>query len=222
MSLLTKDTDSLPDQVVFVRYALFKSSNGRVLLKILNAALFQLTWFGCVLGGARGEWWWGAVGVTALVLYSRWQTTLARDLRFVVALVAVGFVLDSLWATSGVLDFGGEAHSVALAGFELRVAPVWILLLWSGVGLTLMHSLGVFVPRPWLGAIMAGGASVPSYLAGERLGGVIIPEPYALGIIICVWATLFFLMFRWARTLLPSEPSELMEHSSADSKQNQI
>ncbi len=176
-------------------------------LKILNAVLFQLTWFGCVLGGARGEWLWGALGVAALVLYSRWQNTLGRDLRFVMVLVAVGFVLDSLWATSGVLDFGSEAHPFRLAGFELSIAPVWILLLWSGVGLTLMHSLGVFVPRPWLGAIMAGGASVPSYLAGERLGGVIIPEPYALGIIVCVWATLFFLMFGWARTLLPKEAS---------------
>lgn len=177
-------------------------------LKILNAVLFQLTWFGCVLGGARGEWVWGALGVTSLVLYSRWQNSLVRDLRFVIVLVAVGLVLDSLWATSGVLDFGGEAHSFALAGLDLRIAPIWILFLWSGVGLTLMHSLSVFVLRPWLGAIMAGGASVPSYLAGERLGGVLIPEPYALGVIVCVWATLFFFMFRWARRLLPTDPGE--------------
>ena len=170
-------------------------------LKIINAVLFQITWFGCVLGGARGVWVWGALGVLALVLFSQLQTTLRRDLRFVAVLVAVGFCLDTLWATTGVLDFGAEAHALVLGSFDLRLAPVWILFLWSGVGLTLMHSLGVFVSRPWLGALMAGGASVPSYLAGERLGGVVIPEPYALRIIVCVWGSLFFLMFSWARSL---------------------
>lgn len=174
-------------------------------LTLFNAVLFQITWFGCVMGGARGQWWWGLVGITALVWFSHWRATLKRDLRFVAVLIGIGLCLDTLWATTGVLDFQAEAYPVSIAGVELRLAPIWILMLWAGVGLTLMHSLGVFVPRPWLGALMAGGASLPSYLAGERLGGVIIPQPYALGIIICVWALLFFCMFSWARSLLPDE-----------------
>jgi len=176
-----------------------------VKLKLCNAVLFQLTWFACVLGGARGEWLWGVLGVAALMLFSACQTTLGRDLKFVAVLVVVGLCLDSLWATTGVLDFGAEARAIEFDGFVLRVAPIWILMLWAGVGLTLLHSLAVFASRPWLGAIMAGGASIPSYLAGQRLGGVIIPEPLALGIIVSVWALLFFVMFNWARRHLVAD-----------------
>jgi hypothetical protein len=68
-----------------------------------------------------------------------------------------------------------------------------------------MHSLSVFSVKPWFGAIMAGGASLPSYLAGERLGAVVIPDLHAMGFIISVWAALFFIMFSWSRALTLSE-----------------
>ncbi len=168
---------------------------------LLNTAFFQATWFGCVLGGASGEWLWGATGVAALVVFSLSQCALQRDLRFVVVLVCVGFGLDSLWASTGVLDYGTNALPIVLFGAQLNFAPVWITLLWAGVGLTLMHSLGFFVSRPWLGALMAGFASVTSYLAGERLGACVVPQVGALGFISASWLIVFFGMFSWARRL---------------------
>ena len=183
-------------------------ADDRVKKKIVNAVLFQITWFACVLGGAQGIWLWGAIGVALLLVYSYSQSYLSQDLKFVGVLLVAGLCLDSFWATIGILDFGSEAkrleffgNSVLFLGNNVLVAPPWILLLWAGVGLTLMHSLGFFVERPWLGALMAGGASVPSYLAGQRLGAVVLPDPYALGFIVLTWAVLFCILFSWARTL---------------------
>lgn len=165
---------------------------------IVNALLFQLTWFGCVMGGASGSWYWGLAGIAALLAFSGTQGTLTRDLRFVGVLIVVGFLLDSLWASTQVLDYGVNAQPLTGAASGLVLAPVWITLLWAGVGLTLMNSLNFFVARPWLGALMAGGASLPSYLAGERLGAVVVPEMSLFPIIMVTWGLLFFVMFRWA------------------------
>lgn len=176
--------------------------------KIANAVLFQITWFACVLGGAQGVWLWGAIGVSLLLVFSYSQGCLSRDLKFVGTLFLVGLCLDSLWATTSILDFGSEAWPVELLGQRILIAPPWILLLWVGVGLTLMHSLSVFVARPWLGALMAGGASVPSYLAGQRLDAVVLPNPYALGLIVLVWAILFYILFSWARTMQSAQEQE--------------
>lgn len=171
---------------------------------VQNAALFQLTWFGCVAGGARSEWWWGAIGVCALAAFSHWRGTLRRDLPVAATLILVGLGLGVLWTNFGVLDFGGRTLSVAGVLFS----PVWIYLLWAGVGLTVMHSLSFFVARPWLGAIMAGGAAVPCYLGGERLGAVVIPEVLNLGWIVTLWALVFFLVFSWARAILAREEAQ--------------
>lgn len=165
---------------------------------VLNALLFQLTWLGCVIGGARGEWFWGAIGVFALLAFSYKQAALKRDLPFVLVLVVVGFCFDSLWATTGIIDFGEQAQPFA----EVTLAPGWITLLWAGVALTVTHSLGFFVARPRLGALMAGCAAFTAYLGGERLGAVVIPEVLALGWVSCLWGITFFLTFSWAGRVL--------------------
>ncbi len=59
------------------------------------------------------------------------------------------------------------------------IAPLWILLLWAGLALTLNHSLAWLQSRLWLAALLSGLASPFSYLAAAKLGGVqIITESW--------------------------------------------
>lgn len=151
---------------------------------LCNALLFQGAWFACVLGGAAGSSAWGAALVTGLAGFACLREHWRSDLAWAVGAGTIGFGLDSLWIAVGVLDYHGAP-----------VAPAWIVLLWVGVGLTLNHSLGFFAARPRLGGMLAGGTAPLSYLAGERLGAVVVPEPFGLVLVAAVWGLLFYAAF---------------------------
>ncbi len=152
--------------------------------RLVNAGLFQVTWFACVLGGASGSNLWGAAALLGMLAFSARGQTLRADLAMAALAAAVGFGLDTLWIHLGVLDYHGAA-----------VAPLWIVLLWVAVALSLNHSLAMFQPRPLLGGLLAAACAPLSYLGGARLGGVIIPDPQLLAVIGGVWFVVFAVGF---------------------------
>lgn len=157
-------------------------------LTLINAALFQVAWFACVLGGAAGTSLWGALTVLALLAFSAKVGMLRHDVPFVCAGLLAGLALDTGWIQLGILDYGGA-----------QVAPPWIVLLWCGLGLTLNHSMQIFTARPLLGGVLAGATAPVSYLGGERLGAVTVPDPLAMVWVGLVWAVVFWGAFAWAR-----------------------
>jgi hypothetical protein len=165
-----------------------------------NAILFQVVWFAAVLGAAHEEplWCWAALGLLAAQALTTPQWRM--DLAFAVVCMAIGFLADSFWAWSGVLDYAGEG-----------LAPGWIVVLWAGTGLALNHSLGWFRARPVVGGIVAGAIAPISYLAGERLGAVVIPSVPALGWIAISWVPVFTILFALAHTLDAHAPDTLEE-----------
>lgn len=152
--------------------------------QLQNAALFQVTWFACVIGGAAGTAVWGALALAALAAATLRRGTLGADLILAGAAAAVGFLLDTLWIRLGILDFAGD-----------RVAPLWIVLMWAAVALTVHHSLSVLKARPWLGGALAGATAPLCYLGGERLGAVSVVVPVQLAVVAAVWMLLFVLTF---------------------------
>lgn len=160
---------------------------------ILNAVLFQAIWFACVLGGAHGWFWPGALGVLLLILSLAPSPALRHDALLATLLMPIGALLDTLWIHTGVLDFNGAA-----------IAPAWIILMWLAVALTINHSLEFFRDRPLLGAAAVFCAAPLSYLAGERLGAVIVPDPILLVAVSTTWAVLFYGAFRFACYKLPN------------------
>jgi len=166
---------------------------------LLNAGLFQITWFACVLGGPANGFLWGAAAVAGMLWFSARTDVLAVDVGLAAVAAAVGFVLDSLWIHLGILDYRGAA-----------LAPMWIVLLWVGVGLSMNHSLALFQARPLLGGVLAGACAPLSYLGGERLGGVVVPDPWMLIAVSATWFVLFALAFHGVgllnRRAQPSAP----------------
>jgi hypothetical protein len=157
---------------------------------VANALLFQAAWFSAVLGAAYGEplWSWAVLGLlTAQTLTTvQWR----MDLAFAVVCMAIGVLVDSVWAWSGVIDYKSEG-----------LAPGWIVTLWAATGLSINHSLGWFRPRPLIGGIAAGAIAPLSYLAGEQLGAVVIPSVPALGWIALCWLPVFSILFALAHVL---------------------
>jgi hypothetical protein len=146
---------------------------------LVNAALFQATWFAAVLFGT------GAALVAAGLLgwHAAARGTAKADLTLAAFLAVIGLGLDTAWIYLGVLDYNGAV-----------VAPPWIVVLWGAVGLSVNHSLSFLQRSPWLAAVLVGPAGAISYLAGAEFGGVVIPQMASLLIVVVVWALLFFLL----------------------------
>ena len=126
---------------------------------LVNAGLFQLGWFACVLGAQRP--WLLLVAVACLLVHLLWLAT-RDELRLVLLTALLGWLLDSTLLNLGLFDFGGGAS----------VAPLWLALLWALFATTLRHCLA-WTARPWWRASLLGAIGGPlSYLAGAELAGV--------------------------------------------------
>ena len=89
------------------------------------------------------------------------------DFQLMLVAVLIGLILDTTWVRLGWFEF---AAGWAFSGR----APLWILLLWAGLALTLNHSLAWLQSRLLLAAVLGGVSSPLSYLAAARLGAVTI------------------------------------------------
>ncbi len=165
---------------------------------LINAVLFQILWFACVIGSGRYGWFWPAIAATVLLVLSVRNASSARhDVLLAMVLMPLGWLLDTLWIYLGVLDFQG-----------LTVAPSWIVLLWLGLALTINHSLAFLRDRPLIGAAVVFVTAPVTYLAGARLGAVTVPEPWHLAWVSLAWGLLFYGIFRMACSQLPTWSDE--------------
>jgi hypothetical protein len=160
------------------------------LATLINAGLFQLTWFGCVVGGAAGEPWWGAPALIGLFVYAAIRKSFWADMSLLAVLLPIGWLLEVVWIDNGILIYGQDG------------VPIWILMLWAGVALTVNHSLAWFQRYPFCGAALAAVAAPLCYLGGERLDAVLVPEPLQLVWVSLAWLIVFYAMFTLASRAL--------------------
>lgn len=151
---------------------------------VINAALFQLLWFACVLGSAHQLF---VPALCAFLLLAAFQLRAHRradgDYSLLVLSLALGIFIDSLWLSLGFVEFTDPRPLPFLA-------PAWILILWAGFALTINHSMAWVNAHPVLPAVLGAVGGPLSYLAGERLGAVafLIDRPIVLAAIGLAWA----------------------------------
>lgn len=168
---------------------------------LLNFVVFQVAWFACVLGGARGLELAGTLSVAAAVAL---HVALARRPAVAVTLVAVvatiGLLWDSLVVTLGLMSYPSGSPAPGLA-------PVWIVAMWALFATTLNLSLGWLQGRPVLAALLGAVGGPLAYFAGHRLGGIDLPDP-ALALLVqgLGWALLMPLLAWLATRLNGFEP----------------
>lgn len=152
---------------------------------MLNALFFQLNWFACVLGGAHGQPIWPLFTLSLMFAQVARGNTLRQDVALALGAAVIGLILDSLWITSGIFDFGTQ------------FAPVWIVMMWMGAALSLNHSLAWLKNQPWLGGILAAMLAPLCYLSGESLGAVVVDNA-GLPVVAISWLLVFGIGLRCA------------------------
>lgn len=138
---------------------------------LINLLLFQVAWFACVLGGAKGLPWVGPMVVAAVVLYHlRHAEDHHIELLLIAVAAAVGTLFDSLLVATGALSYpSGQWHPL--------LAPYWIIALWVAFATTLNVSMRWLEGRSLL-AFLFGAAGGPlAYFSGSQLGAVTLEDP---------------------------------------------
>ena len=159
---------------------------------LINMAWMQALWFAAVIGAAHKQTW---PAVIILLTFAWWQLEPSRrqssDLQIIPVAVFIGMVLDSSWIKLGWIQFSNPEPVP-------HMAPIWILLLWTGLALTVNHSLGWLQGKLVLAGSVSGLVSPFSYLAAQRLGAVhIISDSWSwfFGLAICWALALPFLLW---------------------------
>jgi hypothetical protein len=158
-------------------------------LALINIVSFQLGWFACVFGAARGFPWFGpAVVVLSLALHLGLARDRIGEMRLFVLAGMVGFLLDSAQAAAGTFSF---ASAEAVAGRNSPwLSPPWMVALWPNFATTLHTSLRWLAGRYWLAALLGAVGGPLSYYAGARLGALAFPEEVETSLLVLglVWA----------------------------------
>lgn len=170
--------------------------------KILNFVLFQAAWFCCVLSAARGLWWVPPIGAMCICAVHMWMIEQRLPASLLLGIVTLlGTAIDVVLWKAGIVSFA-HADATVLSG------AVWFASLWAAFATTLQLSLAWMQSRP-LVAIAFGAIGGPlAYLAGERLGAIVLPSKLQSLIVLSIeWAILTPLLMWITVRLTRKEPT---------------
>lgn len=162
------------------RWPALPLASGSSAAAVLNAVVFQLGWFACVLGGSTV-----ALVAVPLLLLAHYLCC-ARDPRRWLALLVcagVGILVDILLTGLGLFHFEPSGLWI----------PLWLGALWLMFASTLDAALG-WLRGHWLAAAALAAVGGPlSYWAGVQFGAARFgwPTELALGLLVLTWGALF-------------------------------
>jgi Protein of unknown function (DUF2878) len=155
----------------------------------INLVFFQLGWFAAILGGNLIA---SLFILPALCWHFFYSPCRRDDLLAVVICLVLGICHDSLLLNLNLL---------AIPQYPV-FPPLWLILLWALLGITLNHSLRWIYERPMIAAVLGAIAAPLSYLAGVKLSDAEWAGslPQIIFIIVAMWIFLLplhrFLLLR--------------------------
>jgi len=134
--------------------------------RLLNFVCFQVAWFACALGAARG---WPLLGPLVVGVLLILQLPLVpapgKQARFMLAATLLGWLIDSGLTRGGVFSFSA-------GGMLLGLCPLWMAALWANFAGTLHLCLDWLRGRYWLASALGACGGPLAYYGGQRLGAL--------------------------------------------------
>ncbi len=162
----------------------------------VNFAAFQVGWFSSVIGAAKQMPWLGPLAlIVVLALHLRQARRPYAELALITACGMIGIFFDSLLVVFGWVSYPSGQFSEFLA-------PYWIVTMWMLFGTTLNLSMQWLKGRPLLAATFGAFGGPASYIAGQKLGGIVFVD-YASAVIALAigWAIFMPLLLTMAQRL---------------------
>lgn len=155
------------------------------MLFLTNLMMFDLAWYLSVVGGAREMPWLGPLAVLFVIMFHlRAARNSAEEVLLVLSCAFIGTVFDSFLVASGWVTFKSGLFSEFLA-------PYWIITMWMLFATTLNVSMRWLRGKPWLAAAFGLVGGPITYLAGEKIGGIVLSNQFAALLVLAVgWAVM--------------------------------
>ena len=159
--------------------------------KFLNAALYQVGWFCCML---IAEPLCGLI-TTALILTFHVSTggECLKELSFIFTAATLGYSMDLALRGFGYIDLTVSTNGTA-----------YLILLWVLFATSLRSSmLSILNHKKW--ALLLGISAPGAYWVGQNLGRVHYTEPlqYSLLIHALMWMMLMYLLYSFNKKFFP-------------------
>jgi len=161
------------------------------MLYILNFVFFQVGWFSSVYGGAQQMPWLGPLAVSAaLLIHFRAAKRPQKELVLILSCAAIGAAFDS-----GLVALGWVQYSSGI--FSELAAPYWIITMWMLFATTLNVSMRWLRNKEKLAALFGLLGGPITYLAGQKLGGIILVDQIAALLALGIgWAIMMPILLR--------------------------
>ena len=155
-------------------------------MTVLNAVLFQLSWFACVLGPVFDFVLLGPCFVVLSVAVQNYSNSnWRRELKFLAAVGVIGSLIDSLSLYFDVIFF-------PLGSLMPWPYPLWMTALWVSFGTTLNSSLRWLQQKLLFAALLGGVGGPLAYYSADRFGAIELLRPFSRSYLII--SIMWFLM----------------------------
>lgn len=161
---------------------------------VVNFIGFQLAWFACVLGGARG---WPWLGPLLVILLAAWHVRSTRkpfvEMRLLLSGSVLGIAFDQVLLSSGWI-----AYPLA-PSWPNWLLPPWMMALWLIFCTTLNVSMRWLRAYPLI-AILFGAIGGPlAYWSGAKFNAMIWLQPLSVAVALALgWAVMMPLLAKLA------------------------
>jgi len=136
-------------------------------LMLQNFILFQIGWFGCVVGGASQDYYWAGTVIVTLIITV--HLVRAGDIRNEIMLIILTMMLGTFWDSALMVAGLFEFSNGVLVSW---LVPSWMIAMWALFATTLNVSLKWLKDRYVLAAVFGAIGGPVAYYAGHRIGAV--------------------------------------------------
>ena len=159
---------------------------------LLNAALFQLGWWACILLAANDRTVLASLALAVIVsIHVLTHAAPVRALRLALACLAIGALIEPILVALHVIAYRPS-------GVTWGQVPLWMIGLWALLSTTLGVSLRWLSGQPLLGFAFGAAGGALAYGAGARLGALMLPSAWSLWVIAAAWGAALPVLVRLA------------------------
>ena len=134
------------------------------LIKIVNAVLFYIIWWGCILGIKYSQHYLGPlITLLAVGLHLNLISETQKESKVVLLCILLALFVESVNRYSGLLIYEGFLFDNSF------FPPLWIICIWVALSITLNYSMFFLKDRWWLMVICGGIFGPWCYFASEKL-----------------------------------------------------